>query len=97
MFNYVYAVSTASGFHSKGAYAERRTLRRSLEWSCSKIFPKEKESEMNKGKSKVVNALLLAGFLILLLTGANSTVYAGEEGFFLPELQPYYSADEQAL
>ena len=52
---------------------------------------------MKKGRSKVINALLLTGFLILLLAGANSTVYAQEESFFLPELQPSLSADGHTL
>ena len=52
---------------------------------------------MKKGKSKVVNALFLAGFLSLLLAGANSAVYAQEGSFFLPELQPSLSEDGQTL
>ena len=52
---------------------------------------------MKKGKNKVINALLLAGLLILLLAGANSTVYAQEESFFLPELQPSLSVDGLTL
>jgi len=52
---------------------------------------------MNKGKTKVINALLLAGLVIMLLAGTNSAVYAQEAGFVLSELQPSLSADGQTL
>lgn len=52
---------------------------------------------MKKGISKVINTLLLAGFVILLLAGANSGVDAQEKSFFLPELQPSLSVDGLTL
>jgi hypothetical protein len=52
---------------------------------------------MKTGKSKVINALFLMGFLILLLAGVNSAVYAQEESFFLPEFEPSLSVGGQTL
>jgi len=39
---------------------------------------------MKKGRNKVMNALLLAGFVVLLMAGPNSAVYAQEADVSLP-------------
>ena len=52
---------------------------------------------MKKGKGKFIALLLLTGLLILTGAGVDSAVYAQEESFFLPELEPALSEDGLTL